>query len=333
MTVKALVKEGYSLAKSTVSRVWKSVGIEACKKSPAKIEKRKPRTPVIRTPTKIRKIADLCSSDDPIPQRSIAARVFVSLHTVTTIVHQDLGAKVRKKTKVHYLTEKAKKQRKDRARHFHELISNNLEYILTMDEAILPSDFKNGKTDFVYLSKKNVEDGRVVPPSVRSPGFPLQRMFAAGFSYRGQTRLYAIPRKAKVNADVFIQMVLRPMFDFDVPNLYGTDAHKVIFHMDCAPSHTAKKTVAWLRSRGIKFITKPEWLANSPNVSSMDFFTNGYLKKKLSHRTYSTEAGMNKAAKDEYKKIPLGMFRNSLDSWPARVLAIYKATGSQAPNY
>ncbi|GAV00835.1 hypothetical protein RvY_11629 [Ramazzottius varieornatus] len=142
-----------------------------------------------------------------------------------------------------------------------------------MDEAMLPLDFKNG---FCLL-----------------------------------TRLYAIPRKPKVNAEEFIRMVLKPMFDFDVPNLYGADAHKVILHMDSDPSHTARNTVEWLRSQGIKFITKAEWLASSPNVSTMYFFTNGYLKKKLSHRKYSTEVGMIKAAKDEYKKTALEIFRNS----------------------
>ncbi|GAU89548.1 hypothetical protein RvY_02087 [Ramazzottius varieornatus] len=88
------------------------------------------------------------------------------------------------------------------------MFPENLGYILTLDEAMLPLDFKNCKK--------------------------------AGFSYRGQTRLYSIPRKAKVNADVFNRLVVKPMFDFDVPNLYGADAHKVIPRMDIALSHTAK---------------------------------------------------------------------------------------------
>ncbi|GAU87706.1 hypothetical protein RvY_00517 [Ramazzottius varieornatus] len=103
--------------------------------------------------------------------------------------------------------------------------------------------------------------------------------------------------------------------------------------MDSAPAHTAKKVIAWLRSRGIKVITKEEWLANSPDVSPMDFFANGYLKQRLAQRNYTTEKGMIRAAQEEYKKIPLEMFQKSLDSWPARVLAIHKAKGFQAPNY
>ncbi|GAU99277.1 hypothetical protein RvY_10303 [Ramazzottius varieornatus] len=152
MTVKTLMKEGYGLAKSTVSRVWKSVGSEASRKPPAKNEKNNSRKPVTRTPTKIRKIADLCSSDNPVPQRTMAAKAGVSQHTVNTIIHKDL----------------------------------------------------------------------------------------AGFSYRGQTRFYSIPRKVKVNVDLSIRMVLQPMFDFDVPNLYGADAHKVILHMDSAFSYRQK---------------------------------------------------------------------------------------------
>ncbi|GAU89549.1 hypothetical protein RvY_02088 [Ramazzottius varieornatus] len=56
MTDKTMIKEGYSLRESKLSKVRKSVESAACKKSPAKLEKRKPRIPLINTPTKIRKL-------------------------------------------------------------------------------------------------------------------------------------------------------------------------------------------------------------------------------------------------------------------------------------
>ncbi|GAV01648.1 hypothetical protein RvY_12326 [Ramazzottius varieornatus] len=182
-----------------------------------------------------------------------------------------------------------------------------------MEEAMLPLDFENGKTDFVYVTKKSVEDGRVIPTAVKSPSFPAQRMVAAGYSYRGPTRLYAVPQKAKVNADLFIKKILKPMFDIDVPKFYGADAWKVILHMDSAPAHTAKKVISWLKSRG-KYITKEEWLANSLDVSPMDFVANGYLKQRLAQRNYTTEKGMIRCAQEEYKKIPLEMLQKSLGS-------------------
>ena len=52
-------------------------------------------------------------------------------------------------------------------------------------------------------------------------------MYAAGFTWRGQTRFYHIPENSKMNAEVFIHQVLRPMMLKDVPKLYGKDAKKV----------------------------------------------------------------------------------------------------------
>ena len=51
--------------------------------------------------------------------------------------------------------------------------------------------------------------------------------------------------------------------------------------MDSASSHTARKTYKWLDDHGIKHITKEESLPNSPEVSPVDFFANGYFKKRL----------------------------------------------------
>ena len=80
----------------------------------------------------------------------------------------------------------------------------------------------------------------------------------------------------------------------------------------------------------IKYFTKDEWLANSPELSPMDFFSNGYFKSHFAHRKYTTVEGMLKAAHEEWAKIPLEMFRNSFRSWPDRVLAVHKAHGKHS---
>ncbi|GAU87707.1 hypothetical protein RvY_00518 [Ramazzottius varieornatus] len=215
MTIKKLTKEGYTVVKSTVSKVWKSVGSDSSKNCPAKIQKKKTGPPLIRTPTKIKKVAELCSKDNSIPQRRMAKKIGVSQHTIHRIIHEDLGATIRKKPKVHFLSQKAIKQRKDGALNFHNIISENLEYIFTMDDAT--AGLQERKDRFRL-------HGRVIPTAVKSSSFPAQRMFAAGYSYRGSTRLYAVPQKAKVNADLFIKKILKPMFDIDVPKLYRADA-------------------------------------------------------------------------------------------------------------
>ena len=145
--------------------------------------------------------------------------------------------------------------------------------------------------------------------------------------------MYVVPEDSKVNAEVFIEQILSPMMLVDVPRIYGKDKDKVILHMDSARAHTAGIVVKWLNDHKIKFISKEKWLANSPEVSPMDFFANGYFKSQLAKRKYSTPEGMLRCAKEEWANIPLKMFQNSFRTWPDRVLAIHRNHGNHAPKY
>ena len=78
------------------------------------------------------------------------------------------------------------------------------------------------------------------------------------------------------------------MLTKDVPRLYGKEASKVILDMDSASSHVCPATYAWLDCHGLKYIAKLQWLVNSPGVSSMDFFGNGWLKTATKNRKYRT---------------------------------------------
>jgi hypothetical protein len=154
-------------------------------------------------------------------------------------------------------------------------------------------------------------------------------MFADGFCWRRQTKLYLVPAKAEVNAELLIKYILTLMMLVDVPKLYGREAGKVILHMDSARSHTSAATYKWLNEHGIKYFTSEEWLANSPDLSPMDFFANGYFESQLLKRKYTTMNGMLKATHEEWHEIPLNMFQNALRSWPERVLDVHKAQGKQ----
>ena len=286
------------------------------------------------TPRKVRKIKNYCASDNPTTQREMAKRVGASKTSVSRLIHGRLEQKKFKKAKVHHLTEAAIAKRKERALPFYDLIKNGqYEYILTTDEAWLPHKKNNGQREFFYdakLAKNRREDA---PVAVQSPAWPQKRMFAAGFSWRGPTRLYIVDGDAKVTGAYFLEHVLIPMMTVDVPNLYGPDADKVILHMDSAPSHVFKLVYKWLDDNGYKYFHKDQWLANSPEVSPMDFFANGHLLSALQKRKFRSMDGMLEAAEEEWEKIPLEMFRNALKTWPDRVLAIHKASGRQTTKY
>ena len=159
---------------------------------------------------------------------------------------------------------------------------------------MLPLNFKNGNTSHSYQSKEICERRLQATVATSAPQFPQSITFAAGFSWRGQTRLYPIPNDSEMTGEVFIKSVLCPILFRDVPRLYRKDASKVVLHIDSARSHTCQKTVQWLNDNRIKWITKDQWMPNSPKGSPLDYFANGYLKNRLNRRQFTTMRGMLK---------------------------------------
>ena len=325
---KELLDLNIDVSRRAINRVWKKKligGPELSEKIPG-IKRRKRKT--VRTPEVIRKVRQMIKSDNPATQKEMGRRLEVCQQRISEVINEDLRWKRLKKQSAKYLTEAMVTKRKKRAKNFKEKIEGEqLEFILTLDEAMLPHDHKNGETEHYYAPKNAKERDRSPPLATSAQKFPEQHMMAAGFTWRGATRLYIVPARAKVNADYFIERILRPMFALDVPRLFGKKASKVLLHMDSVTSHTARKTVNWLNYHGINFITKEEWLPNSPELAPMDYFANGYLKRMLKKRKYTTGRGMTKAAKEEWLKIPLKMFQNALLAWPGRVQAVHKAKG------
>ena len=86
----------------------------------------------------------------------MAQRTRVSQPTVSRLISQKLNSKRLKKKTIKRLNAAMITKRRDRAKGFAELVSGKkAEFILTLDEALLPLNFKNGITSHSYQSKTN----------------------------------------------------------------------------------------------------------------------------------------------------------------------------------
>ena len=98
--------------------------------------------------TEVKKIKSDVSTFNPPTQRKMARRLGVSPASVNKVIHHRFGYCKKKKVMVHDLTEKMVTKRKERAFTFHNLSKGpHYEYILTMDEALLSFDGRNGPKD------------------------------------------------------------------------------------------------------------------------------------------------------------------------------------------
>ena len=150
-----------------------------------------------------------------------------------------------------------------------------------------------------------------------------------GISWKGKSRIYIVPSGVKVNADAFIKLILKPMMEKDIPDLYGADAKKVVFHVDSAPAHTADKTKFWLESRKINYIHKEEWMANSPDLAPLDYAINGIFKQILKSFLAENEKQLARIVRQEWKKFSISVIRRALRRWKEHVQAMIYNHGYQ----
>ena len=115
-----------------------------------------------------------------------------------------------------------------------------LKLLFTTDEMMTRTSDLCEQSNFYYEGNRVV-----VPESMRKipcKNWPQQVMVAMRFCWRGKPRLHVVREKTKVSSEVFIKSILKPMITYDIPRSFGDKQHKIIFHMDSAPSHRVLKT-------------------------------------------------------------------------------------------
>ena len=156
-------------------------------------------------------------------------------------------------------------------------------------------------------------------------------MIVGALSGRGVLPLIKVPRNVKINADYYIQHVLKPICEIHLPKLYPGELHKVFVHHDAASSHTAKKTDAYAKELkqklGITIIAKKSIPVKSSDTSPMDFFAFGLIKQRLHLRRASTLNGVWKLLKQEWSKISLQQVSRVFGAWKRRLRLVSQMSG------
>jgi hypothetical protein len=176
--------------------------------------------------------------------------------------HNSSGFTIRnpKKTKVHVLSDAHKANRKVNCRKLYDrhLSGSKYEFVVTLDETYIYLNYCNGRREICYVKRgeKVPEDWVKEQRELHPVGF----MLVGAICGRGPIKLIRVPKKVKVNAQYYIDSVLKPILEIEIPKLYPKEMHKVYVHHDKATSHTAKKTHDYLsdlnRRTGINFIKK-----------------------------------------------------------------------------
>ena len=226
-----------------------------------------------------------------------------------------MNKETRKKTRVHKLTDDHKKNRKTNCRKLYEnnIAGYRFEYVITLDESLVYEDDANGQSQICYITRGE---------NLSEKGESFAKNFMMAGIITGTVPLFRVPSNVKINAQYYVDYVLKPLFTVHLPRLYPNEMDKVYFHQDKASSHTANLTTEYLVKKkselGISFINKDEILFKAPDIIPFDFFGFGYLKQRLSSRRAKTLDGIWKLSREIWSEI---------DSWKRRLRQISARDG------
>ncbi|OQV12441.1 hypothetical protein BV898_13317 [Hypsibius exemplaris] len=211
------------------------------------------------------------SGPNPLTRSAFSLKYGVSATTIARVISQDLEGKVRKKCRVHALSNKQAKQRLDRGPRFLRYINaRKWKNVITIDEAwvYLIDVNRIRKIYYDFRGERSPESWTIF----WKESHPKDIIFVAGVCSRCKTAIRFVKPGAKINSEYYIQHVLKPLFKNDIRNLFpGELINKVVSHHDSAPAHSSKITQEWLRKSGIKFIPKEYWMGDSPDLAPWVF--------------------------------------------------------------
>lgn len=321
-----LKERNVSMTKMGVHRLIARKKLDASGKKKTVTRLTNPGTPKVRKRALIAKVKKAVTGKNPKTQRTVARNLKVSVSTVNRVIHQDLHGILRKKYRVHALSNKQIKQRLERGPLFLQyLVREGFKKIISVDEAWVYLSNVGGLRRVYYEFKgEKSEESWQKFWQVRHP---VGVMFFAGVSYWGKTKLRFVEPKAKINANYYIDNLLSPLFQHDIPEMFKGRKYLPVFHHDNAPAHAAKKTQEWLRNSGIKFIPKEHWMGNAPDCAIMDFFVNGMFKWELFDRQPTTLEGLKKVMTSVWDNLDQAVIQKAFRGWSKRIEMMTKGGG------
>ena len=328
-----LEKEDVDVSIATLCRVLKNIGIGRSATNNKQPVPQNQTAPIKRTPEVVQKVKRLVDKKNPATRRDIKKQTSLGLATIHKIIHKDLKLKTKIKTKVHKLTAEHKKNRKTNCRKLYEnhLAGQRSEYAVTLDEALVYLEDSNRERRICY-----VKQGDPVPESwilEKDESFKNGFMIVGVITGRGTVPLLRVPSQVKINAQYYVDYVLKPLFTKLLPRLYENEMSKVFFHHDKAPSHTANLTKDYLdqlkSSMGISYLEKQDIPVKAPDASPLDFYGFGYLKQQLSKRKARTLDGVWKLFQEIWSQIDVETCQKVFIAWKRRCRLISAKNGEQ----
>ena len=184
----------------------------------------------------------------PPTQSALASEMQVSQQLISLQLKRNVLKRL-KKPKVHRINEATQEKRYRRSWPLYRSLScDRWQKIVTVDEALFTVNVAGVQCEYQYIHK-DANRNELQPREISN--FAPSVIVFAGVSFAGVTRPIFVEPGSVISSEYYINKVLKPFIKDVNQRLYPNGDWKL--HQDSAPSHTAKKTLEFLREQKIDF--------------------------------------------------------------------------------
>jgi hypothetical protein len=258
-------------------------------------------------------------------ERETAKRTGISRTSVQRIIKKDLHLQTFRRIGVHELSQAVRAKRVTRCRTLlRRFKKKSVERILFTDEKIFtvaaPTNTQNDRVRSRALKKRDVPKENLLREKARSRG---SVMVSVGVTMHYKSSPIFVPAGAKVNADQYQQVILRPMLRQMLRNVPD-----LIFQQDGAPAHTARTTVTFLTDNCSAFIEPSWWPPNSPDLNPLDYYVWSAMEQKVYRGPAVQDINdLKERISRSLENLPQAQIARAIKSWTKRLREVVRNGG------
>lgn len=257
--------------------------------------------------------------------RNMAKTLQINRESVRQIVKNELGLHPYKLSKTHFLTDKMKAARLEKAKKMLSWTAINGHHrILFTDEKVFTVQRPhNHQNDRQLLPKGSGKSQAKISVSRRH--FPASVMVWAGICGNGKTPLKFIDKGVKIKAKNYVKDILEDFVDPWARNHFNGE--EWCFQQDWAPAHGAHVTLNRCRELFPVIWDKEMWPSNSPDLNPLDYSVWSILESKVGTKTYDNIGSLKAALVKAWDEISVDLLADIVSNFTKRLRLCIKAKG------
>jgi len=279
------------------------------------------------TPENIDNVRTMIKADRHVTYCEIRASLGIGMSQIHSILHDNLAVKkLCSRWIPHNLTKAQKDARvawsKATLKRFNGGASNLVWNIVTGDETWIYNydpETKQQSTVWVFECEPN-------PTKVVRGRSAAKRMVASFFAKSGHVATVALKDRRTVNADWYTTICLPEVIDEFRKN---NRKRRIILHHDNASSHTAKRTIDYLKEKNLESMSHPPY---SPDLAPCDFYLFPQIKNKLRGQRFSSPDAAVDAYKNAVFEVTSAEWNKCFQTWFDRMQKCIDAHGEYFEN-